>query len=366
MICNLNSRLFGLIASLYLGTAVAGFAITEYSIIDLGFLGSGFARARAINEQGQIVGESLLPGGALIEHAFISQAGSMADLGTLGGDRSRAYDINRNGTIGGWAQNASGKTMPALWNGNSVTALPTLGGTSGGVWAINDAGVAVGNSSLSGNTQSHATLWADGKAGDLGTLGGQYSVAYDINNRGIAVGSAFGSSGLERACLWGADEPVDLGSLDDGQWTAARGINDSGQVILWGTPSGEKNNHATFWTGDSLSPVIDLGTLGGSESWAYGLNNLGYVVGAADVSVGSYHAFVWDGVEKIDLGTLGGYYSTAFGINDQGIIVGFAHDASGDTHAVEWIPVPEPAPVQILAVAGLIGVLTRCRRHRQA
>jgi len=112
--------------------------------------------------------------------------------------------------------------------------------------------------------------------------------------------------------------------------------------------------------------VIDLGTFGGNESWAFGLNNNGFVVGWGGEQDGTYHAFVWDGVGKIDLGTLGGYYSSAYGINDQGIIVGFAMDAFARTHAVEWVPVPEPAALLFgLLGVGMVGLWTRCRRQNQ-
>ena len=56
-----------------------------YVIVDLGDLGGSFARARAINDQGQIVvGESLIPANVVTEHATVWNAGSITDLGTLG------------------------------------------------------------------------------------------------------------------------------------------------------------------------------------------------------------------------------------------------------------------------------------------
>jgi probable HAF family extracellular repeat protein len=160
--------------------------------------------------------------------------------------------------------------------------------------------------------------------------------------------------------LWGNTGPVDLGGLSGGQWTAVRAINDFGQIILWGTPQGATHNQAAFWNGDPSSPVLQLGTFGGAESWAFGLNDNGFVVGWAENPDATYHAYVWDGTKKTDLGTLGGYYSAAYGINDQGVIVGDAMDASGNTHAVEWLPVPEPSTLLLGVLgAGLFGLCSR-------
>jgi probable HAF family extracellular repeat protein len=350
------------VSLLCLCASLSARAATQYSILDLGDLGAGFSEAWAINNQGLVAGEALLPVAGQVYHAFLWQAGTMNDLGTSGGQLSRAFSINSAGTVSGWAQTSSGNSLPALWNGSAVTQLPTLGGSSGTAWSINDAGIAVGGSSLSGGG-SHASLWSAGTVRDLGTLGGTISVAYDINNGGAAVGTAYNGAGQERAVLWGDSGPIDLGSLSGGQWIAASAINDSGEVILWGTPQGASRYQAAFWNGNPLSPVLDLGSFGSGQSFAYGLNNLGYVVGADD-SDGPWNAFVWDGTEKTKLGTLGGISGTAYGINDYGVIVGYATDASCSTHAVEWLPVPEPTSLLVGLLGGGMFGLTTCLKKR--
>jgi len=70
--------------------------------------------------------------------------------------------------------------------------------------------------------------------------------------------------------------------------------------------------------------IVDLGTLGGDLSEAYGINNAGQVVGWSTRADGAGHGFLYSGGAMTDLGTLiGGSASYATGINDMGQVVGY-------------------------------------------
>ena len=64
-------------------------------------------------------------------------------------------------------------------------------------------------------------------------------------------------------------------------------------------------------------------SLGGSWSWATGINASGQVAGLAGLPNGDWHAFSWTAAGgMIDLGTLGATYSYPYGINNLGQVVG--------------------------------------------
>jgi len=117
---------------------------------------------------------------------------------------------------------------------------------------------------------------------------------------------------------------ADIGTLG-GSESIAYSINDSGQVA--GSYYKYGGDHA-FITGPNGVGMADIGTLGGSESIAYSINDSGQVVGYSlmpgDTGV---HAFVTgpNGVGMTDLGALGGRISYAYNINDSGQVVGYAY-----------------------------------------
>jgi probable HAF family extracellular repeat protein len=116
----------------------------------------------------------------------------------------------------------------------------------------------------------------------------------------------------------------------------ANGINASGEV------TGILNNaHAFLWMPSSPNGtsgrVFDLGTLGGSVSVGYSLNDSGQVTGYSTLSNGSYRAFLFSQRSMVDLGILEGNYSTGYGINAGGQVTGSGY-VSSDEHAMLWTP----------------------------
>ena len=215
---------------------------------------------------------------------------------------------------------------PASAQRYKVIDLGTLpGGAISNALGVNDHAQVVGVSNGS-PAITHAFSWTIPKGmKDLGTLGGNVSWAEAINDAAQIVGQAQTNSTAD-AFLWEKGIMQDLGSLSAGATSQANAINYNAlsktftQIAGWSLTS-ENSRHAVIW--DSSLNIVDLGTLGGTESYAFGNNCRGQVVGVSGTSAGGYDPFVWDAVHGMqDLGTLGGTMAGADGINCFGIIVG--------------------------------------------
>jgi len=110
---------------------------------------------------------------------------------------------------------------------------------------------------------------------------------------------------------------TDLGTLG-GTFSYANAINDIGQVT-GGAALPNGFTHAFLYTAGAMS---DLGTVGGSFSQGEGINHSGQVTGIGATAGGLSHAFLYSGGSMQDLGTLGGSSSFGRDINDSGQVTG--------------------------------------------
>jgi probable HAF family extracellular repeat protein len=125
-----------------------------------------------------------------------------------------------------------------------------------------------------------------------------------------------------------------LGTLG-GSNSYANAINNVGVVVGYSHIAGNADYHATAWNG---SAATDLGTLSGPFSSATAINNAGQIAGEANTSSGYIHAASWNNGAWTDLGTLGGTHSYATAINNGGQVAGYSSYLSGTYvfHATVW------------------------------
>ncbi len=312
----------------------------------------------AINNLGQVAGDMAEADGT--DHAFIWQDGQTTDLGP-----GCAEGINDLGEVVGWS-GTQNNGLPTIWQDGAVTTISGVNGNYGSALAIDNRGQVTGTTTDGSVTR--AWIWQGGNLTDLGTMGASGSFPTAMNNTGQVIGFTVSSTGQWPPFIWQGGVMSSIPGLPEAMDVMA--INDGGQIVgddwvhedgaSWTEAFILQNGTETF-LGNLCTPT-DFWQL----SCANGINNLGQVVGWTFCTGGSSssdqpdHAFVWQDGVMTDLGTLGGSYSTAFAINDNSWIVGQSETTDGQIHGVLWTPVPEPSPM----LGILTGLLLLFRRFR--
>lgn len=344
----------------------------NYSITDLGSLGGIDSRGFGINNSKQIVGNSTDITGNY-RHGFLWDATSgMQDIGTVGNNAySFAKDINNNGVVVGYSPPNNDRERASIWDAtNGMQYLDVSVGVMSRAESINDNGIVVGNYSTitDGIWQRHAFSWdSDNGMQNLNTIIDSDSKAFDINNNGQIVGLVDTEIGNPHATMWDSTGGLlDLGTLGNGDFSWALGINDNGQVVGGSTDKNNNNADIKAYMWDSVNGMQDLGTPFGYGSQAYGINNNGAIVGNYDDGVAIASAFLWDesnGFQDL-CGLVGctaaGWDKLTFAsdVNDNGDIIGFGNiDGNERAFLISTVStVPVPAAVWLF-VSGLLGLI---------
>lgn len=249
----------------------------------------------------------------------------------------------------------------------AVTDLGTLGGPFGVAHGI-DASGQVSGFALRSDGLQHAFLRPKGASTniDLGTLAGPNVLNSDssfrLSETRVAGGSEIavpnplgvpdlvGSNLITRAYLWKNGVMTDLGTLG-GYDSYANGINARGQVVGWATvaaldstcppgllPFTFQQAPPALWENGKVTALPTL--TGDLDGFALSINNSGDAVGFSTPGFCSpaQHAVRWHKGTVTPLGSLGGISNNlALNSNELGQIVGFS-DVAGDTtnHAFLW------------------------------
>jgi probable HAF family extracellular repeat protein len=270
-----------------------------------------------INEIGQVVGTATTSRG---QQAFLwDRQGVLTLLDDLGGPgqqiASTGETVNNLGHLGGVASGTLG-TEAFLWTPQAgMAGLGDLLGGSHYSWGLgmNDLNQIVGRSSGGSPVHQAPFLW-DAETGmiDLGGLSSppRNGTAWDINNAGHVVGWSTSPPGVNSAFIWEFEEGMrPLPSSPEGaRPSEAFAINELGQVAgaagaaLSGSPPQLYPPQAFRWDaqgGTRLLGVLPGGTPQNTFNEAYGINDLGQVVGqnwllGEPFGTDILEGFIWD------------------------------------------------------------------------
>jgi probable HAF family extracellular repeat protein len=253
----------------------------------------------------------------------------LIDMGTFGGLLSGVNEplnyvpaVSRQGQVVGFSANSVPQTStnnPTACFGTNVThgfeyrdgSVIDLGSLAGDAFcsdagSINKRGEIPGISenglfdSLLGLNQVRAVIWRRGQITDLGTFGGNHSWSFGMNDSEQVVGMALNT----------VPDPFSL----------------YGFTIFFSSNSTQ--TRAFLW--EQNSGMQDLGTLGGSDAWAFFINERGQVTGnsytnstpSPSSGFPTLDPFFFDEGKMLDIGTLGGVVGFVTALNDLGEVTG--------------------------------------------
>ncbi|MEV6633645.1 hypothetical protein AB0M54_23130 [Actinoplanes sp. NPDC051470] len=295
---------------------------------DLGSLGGDYTRAAALNDAGEVVGESNRADGDY--HAFLWRRGRMIDLGTLGGTTSTALAIGVNGHVAGNATLPDGSEHVFLWRNGVMTDTGLPAARSNAVHVNAHGQIAF--SYPAENFTSKGYFWDRGRATALGSLGGGAVTVVGLNDRGEIAGFGPVASGEIHGFRWWRGRMTDLGTFGwDDVFTS--GINNRGQIT--GTAQTTRGQHAFVWEKGVLKDLmanVPQGVVG--ESW--GINERGDVVGNSVMPDLGRRGTVWRHGRVILLDTVDRLGSQGSYINDRGLVAGIAIDEFDPPRAAVW------------------------------
>lgn len=316
---SLNLRNFIFTALAGLAAAASAVAQPRYAVTDLGVLpGASSSSARNLNDRGEVVGYCSPATPDFNQIAFVWRNGTMRSLGLLrDGNYSMATAINGNGVITG--DGDTGNIRPQSWV-TSANGLQNIFPNNGG----NTHTVFIGNNGMIGGYYTKSlggwvsswkgAIWTPDpkdprkyRTTDLPALPGGInpkataSIPMAFNQVGQAAGYAQTDVIGQHACFWNNDAAhsiVDLGVFGDDWSSLAYGMNDLGQVV--GTSHPPFGSRPVVWNNDASHTPIALPLLPGDNyGAATAINNLGHVIGSSALAatdtwnIGAGRFVVW-------------------------------------------------------------------------
>jgi probable HAF family extracellular repeat protein len=209
------------------------------------------------------------------------------------GNESVGDGINNAGDVTGWSESRTVPIHPMIFTNNGdhfyLNMIP--GDVNERGVDINEFGEVAGFARIS---RYAGIFWdSDGIPTDIGDLGGGFTEVTALNDLSQITGHSRETDGTPRAFIWDNGVMTDLGDVYPHKvhGTYGQAINNMNQIV--GFSLDELGFFRAFIWEDG--EMRDLGGFPLNPTWAYGINELGYVVGVVSDEVNNRGAtgIVW-------------------------------------------------------------------------
>ncbi len=364
-----NNGLFAILGAAAFAVAsltapVRAFGSTTYTFTTLAST-LGIIQPFALNNNGQVVGQIVLPTGDT--HAFSwTITSGIIDLGVLAGDEdSTAIAVNDSGHVTGYSQTADDRTTHGfIWqSGVGLANLASRTPLSLLPRDINSDGRVTGTI-LNGTFPQGSSGFVYVSGGIIPAIVPGYTVA-DVeasNERGQMAVRTTETDNVVYYAPGGAAHQITAGNLTSG---AAMAINNNGTVVGYIDPSDGRSPHAYAW--NDMTGLTDLTPGMNSSGIAQSINDFDQIVGTASLNGGKTFPFLYQDGNLLNLSTLVGSPLVGWtdinpeAINDNGQIAGFgifngqqeAFLLTPTITSSSPLPTPEPTTLPLLLTAAL-------------
>lgn len=233
------------------------------------------------------------------------------------------------------------ETMPT----GTVKSFTDLGVLEGGkdsyAYAVSEDGTVIAGKARDADRKSFPVRfdYTQGNIETLNDLGGGRPRPTAANNSGAITGYATLETEDGTPRIYNAfynksgAELVNLGTLG-GTDSRALGMNNNDMLVGWSASKADNSDHVAFMTdASSATPVLkplEGEILGGKRSFAFDINDSNQIAGVATKPDGSAIAFIYKDGVTTELGSLDSSgYSEARAINDKGETTGWSLTTSG-------------------------------------
>src|SRR5436305_4712413 len=283
------------------------------------------------NRQSRAVVSVLICIGAVAAASATTPQYQIYDIGVVevGDTASQGEGVSRAGIAVGQSVRTGGSQAFTWTLSDGLVPLPNLPSRSFAVAnSANDKGIVVGTGAITFfGTDRLPVIWQNGVVSQLPLPPGEtLGDANSVNASMVVVGSVDAGS-LQRGVIYsGGNATIITQTTANGSYfLTAFGINDSGRIVGQGIDPTNAARNVGIVYDIGQSSAFEVGALPGMNgALAFGVSNIGYVVGSSMLNQGSGLPFIWSdlgGIVAIPLAT-GTSEGSARAVNSAGWVVG--------------------------------------------